>query len=108
MRVENTSATAVDNIFIDVSQLERYTATSIINNMSDRDAQLSVISTDYSHVQIHKLKTNRKINEYTVSDFVDELNCESWDFIFNSEGVNAMFNSFLNTVKPRFMNLIRS
>jgi hypothetical protein len=38
MRVENTSATAVDNIFIDVSQLERYTATSIINDMSDHVA----------------------------------------------------------------------
>jgi hypothetical protein len=33
---------------------------------------------------------------YTVSDFIDELNCESWDFIFNSEGVNVIFNSFLN------------
>jgi len=96
MRVENTSATAVDNIFIDVSQLESYTATPIINDMSDHDAQLLIISTDYSHVPIHKLKTVRKINKYTISDFIDELNCESWDSIFNSEDVNPMFNSFLN------------
>ena len=96
MRVENTSATAVDNIFIDVSQLESYTATPIINDISDHDAQLLIISTDYSHVPIHKLKTVRKINKYTISDFIDELNCESWDSIFNSEDVNPMFNSFLN------------
>ena len=33
MRVRNTSATAEDNIFIDVSQLESYTATHIINDV---------------------------------------------------------------------------
>ena len=33
MRVWNTSATAEDNIFIDVSQLESYTATHIINDV---------------------------------------------------------------------------
>jgi hypothetical protein len=95
-RVQNTSATATDNIFIDVSQLENYTVTSIINNRSDHDAQLLIISTDYSHVPIHKLKTIRKINRFTISDFIDKLSCESWDSIFNIENVKAMFNSFLN------------
>ena len=37
MRIRNTSATAVDNIFIAVSQLESYTATAIINDVSDHD-----------------------------------------------------------------------
>ena len=95
-RVENTSITAVDNIFIDVFQLESYTATSIINDMSEHDAQLLIINTDYSHVPIHTLKTIKKINKYTIYDFIDELNCESWDSIFNSEDINTMFNSFLN------------
>jgi len=61
MRVQNTSATAIDNIFIDESQLDNYTGTPIINGMSDHDAQLLIISTDYSHVPIHKFKTIRKI-----------------------------------------------
>jgi len=64
--------------------------------MSDHDAQLLIISTDYSHVTIHKLKTIRKINKFRISDFTDKLSSESWDSIFNSEDVNAMFNSFLN------------
>jgi len=38
----------------------------------------------------------RKINKYTISDFIDELSCESWGSIFNSVDVNAMFNSSLN------------
>jgi len=95
-RVQNTSATAIDNIFIDVSQLESYKVTPTINDMSDNDAQLLIISTDYSHVTIHKLKTIRKINTFIISDFIDKLSSESWDSIFNSEDVNAMFNSFLS------------
>ena len=95
MRVQNTSATAVDHIFIDVSQLESYMVTPIINGVSDHDVQLT-ISTDYSHILIHKFKTVRKINKYTISDFIDKLSCKSWDSIFNSEDVNAVFNSFLN------------
>jgi hypothetical protein len=65
--------------------------------MSDHDSQLLMISTDYSHVPIHKSKTVRKLNKYTLSDFIDKLSCELWDSFFNSEDVNAMFNSFLNT-----------
>ena len=95
-RVQNTSATAVDNIFIDVSQLDSYMVTPIINGVSDHDTQLLTISTDYSHISIHKFKTVRKINKYTISDFIDKLSCKSWDSIFNSEDVNAVFNSFLN------------
>ena len=46
--------------------------------------------------QYINLKTIRKINKFTISDFIDKLSCESWDSIFNSEDINAMFNSFLN------------
>jgi hypothetical protein len=70
--------------------------TPIINGASDHDAQLLIISTDDSNVPIHKFKTVRKINKYTISNFSDKLNCKSWDTIFNSEDVNFMFNSFLN------------
>jgi hypothetical protein len=61
-RVQNTSSTAIDNIFIDVSQFESYTVTPIINSLSDHDVQLLKISTEYTLVPIHKFKTVRKIN----------------------------------------------
>ena len=95
-KVQNTSATAKDNIFIDVSQFESHMVTPIMNSVSYHDARLLIIGTDYSHVPIHKFKTIRKINKHTVSDFVDKLRCESWDTISNSENINDMFNSFLN------------
>jgi endonuclease/exonuclease/phosphatase family metal-dependent hydrolase len=59
-RVQNASATAIDNIFIDISQFESYTVTPVINGMSDHDTQLLTISTDYSHVPLHKLKKKKK------------------------------------------------
>jgi hypothetical protein len=95
-RVQNTSSTAIDNIFIDVSQFESYTVTPITNGLSDHDVQLLKISTEYTLVPTHKLKTVRKINKYTISDFITKLSCESWDTIFNSKDVNTMFNSFLD------------
>ena len=91
-RVQNTSATAIDNIFIDVSQFESYTL-PILNGLSDHDSQ---ISTDYSHMPIQKSETVRKINECTISDFINKLSNKSWDTTFNSDDVNAMFNSFSN------------
>ncbi len=60
-RVQNTSATAIDNIFIDVSQFESYTVNSIINGVSDHDAQLLIITTDYSLAPTHTPKTMRKL-----------------------------------------------
>jgi len=48
------------------------------------------------NVPTHRLKTVRKTNKHTISDFNEKLRCESWDSIFNFKDVNAMFNSFLN------------
>ena len=44
MRVQNTSATAIDNIFTDTCQFESYTIIPILNGLSDHDAQLLMIS----------------------------------------------------------------
>jgi hypothetical protein len=64
--------------------------------MSDHDAQFLKVSAEYTPVPIHKFKTVRNITKYSILDFIDKLSCKSWDTIFDSEDVNAMFNSFLN------------
>ena len=56
--------------------------------MSDHDAQLLMISTDHSHVPLNKFQTIRKINKYTISDFLDKLSCKSWDTVFSSEDID--------------------
>ena len=65
-RVQNTSSTAKDNVFIDVTQFESYTVTPITNSLSHHDAQLLKISTEYTLVPIHKFKTVWEINKYTI------------------------------------------
>ena len=91
------STTAIDDIFIDVSEFASYTVTPILNCLSDHDAQLLVISNDYSHIPIQISKIVRKINKYVISDFLNKLSNKSWVTIFNSDDVTAMFDSFVNT-----------
>jgi hypothetical protein len=54
------------------------------------------INTEISHRPMSKLKTVRKFNKYTITDFINKLSEESWDGVLNSEDINGMFNSFLN------------
>jgi len=51
-RIQNTYATAINNIFIDISQFESYTTIPILNGLSDHEDQVLMISTDYSHKPI--------------------------------------------------------
>jgi len=77
VRVLNTVATAIDNIFIDMSQFESDIVTHIFSGLSDHDAYLLMISTDYSHMPIENSKTIRNITMCTISDFVNKLSNES-------------------------------
>lgn len=43
-RLQNNSATAIDNIFIDVSLQENYAIFPLCNGLSDHDAQLIVLT----------------------------------------------------------------
>jgi hypothetical protein len=38
----------------------------------------------------------RKIDNYTVTEFLTLLSYETWDEIFENKDVNRIFNSFLN------------
>ena len=78
------------------SWFESYMITPTLNGLSDHDAQLLMINTDYTHIPIQESKILRKINNYTISDFFNKLSKESWDIIFNSDDVNSMFNTCLN------------
>jgi hypothetical protein len=59
-RVQNTSAIAIYNIFIDISKFEGYTVTPVLCGLSDHGAQLLMISTDFFHIPTQKSKTIRK------------------------------------------------
>jgi hypothetical protein len=50
-----------------------------------------------SKTTTQKYRFIRKINEYTLNDFLIKLSYENWDTVFSMEDVNKMFNSFLDT-----------
>jgi len=95
-RISHITATAIDNIFIDITSYEDYQVIPFINDLSDHDAQLLTIKIQV-HNQADRLKTTRNVNKHTILDFICKLSFESWDGVFNSTEVNIMFNSILNT-----------
>jgi hypothetical protein len=63
--VTNTSATAIDNFFIDNHSKEIYSIHSLTNGLSDHDAQvLTLNNLELLHSPNYSVRT-RDINEYT-------------------------------------------
>jgi len=87
----------IDNIFINNSKLENYTAEPLIQGLSDHEAQL--IEINYIDLQCgsQQYQTVRKIDKYTVADFVTKFSYETWDAVFDSSDTDSKFNCFLNT-----------
>ena len=96
MRINHTSATSKDSIFIDISCLEDYSVIPFSNDLSDHDFQILTIKVSFQ-IQSDRSKIVRRVDKYTICDFVYVLSNESWDSIFHGSDVNFMFNSFLNT-----------
>ena len=65
------------------------------NGLSDHDAQILAFKTYPG--QSPGTKFVRKVDQQTISDFTLTLSNESWSDIFNTDDVNLMYNSFLNT-----------
>jgi hypothetical protein len=94
-RLQNKSARAIDNIFIDTSKFPNYVVSPIYNGLSDHDAQLKLSDIDIK-IRNPKFKIIRRIDTYSILDFRYKLSFEAWNSIFDSNDVNSMFNSFLN------------
>jgi len=43
-RTNNASATAIDNFFIDISRIEDFLVTPLLNDLSDHNAQILTIN----------------------------------------------------------------
>ena len=95
-RISHTSATAIVNFIIDIYCFEDYSVIPLANDLSDHDAQILTIRTSVQN-QSDRLKTIRNVDKHTINKFIHALSNESWDNVFNTNDVNFMFNSFLNT-----------
>jgi hypothetical protein len=103
-RATITSKTAIDNIFIDYSRIEKCELSPMYNGISDHDAQLVLIHdiTIFSHSK--RSRTKRKIYKSSLLNFSLSLSTEQWKEIFDKKEVNIMFNTFLNIFLRYFCN----
>jgi hypothetical protein len=104
-RVSNTSATLIDNIFINRNTNKTFSITPLPNGLSDHDAQLLTLSRapflNFSSSSV----TRRLINDNTIIEFKNNLSTEYWADIFNiNDDINTMFNNFINTYLRIFNN----
>jgi hypothetical protein len=60
-RIGNSSASAIDNIFIDISRLKDFSIIPFPNDLSDHDAQILTINIPVQ-MQSHRSKFTREIN----------------------------------------------
>jgi hypothetical protein len=96
-RIQQKSATAIDNIFLDTSKIRNYSISSITNGLSDHDAQSLTLHSIGTCRTSKKSILIRKINECSINDFIYKLSHENWDSVFSSDDVNVAFNSFLDS-----------
>jgi glucose-6-phosphate 1-dehydrogenase len=84
-------------IFIDIAGRDSYSTCPIINGPFWSDAQSVTFNTIILKPPIKQVMEKRKINEYTINDFLPKLSFETWDISFSSDDVNIMFNALLDT-----------
>jgi hypothetical protein len=95
-RIQNTSKSAIDNIFIDYLRLETFKVFPIPNGLSDHDAQLVMMRDIMLPIPLKACWTTRKIDKCSLTDFNYRLSFEMWKEVFDENDINIMFNSFLN------------
>ena len=100
-RIQNNSATAID-ISMDTSKSGNYIISTLINGLSDHDAQFITLHSYTSRPPSKNYRLIRDINDHTINDFLNQLSCETWDNVLSTDNVNIMFNSFLDTYLKMF------
>jgi len=96
-RIQNNSATAIDNIFINTFNFGDYVILSTVNGLSDHGAQLITLNKIHLKTLDDTPHFIRKFNKQGIFDFRIMLSLETWDNVFENDDINLMYNFFLNT-----------
>jgi hypothetical protein len=95
-RSQKNSTTAIDNIFIDTAR-NSYSTCPVINGLSDHDDQSITFNTITLKLPTKQVMEMRKINKHMINNFPTKISYKTWNSTFSSDGVNIMFNAFLDT-----------
>jgi hypothetical protein len=96
-RITNNSFTAIDSIFLDYNRLNSSHAFSVINRLSDHDAQYLTVSNMVNHQRNKNgLVKRRVICEAGIITCNQMLSRKTLDSVLSIHDVNKSFNSFLS------------
>jgi hypothetical protein len=103
-RTKNTTSTAIDNVFINKFKHENYKKYSLINGLSDHNAQIFRLPNTSIPNNGNELYTYREINECSLNEFQMNLSHETWNNVFsnNDKDTNIIFNNFLDIFLKTF------
>jgi hypothetical protein len=96
-RIQNNSATAIGNIFINTSKFDDYIISPIVNGLSDHNAQLITLNDINLKFLNNTPRFTRNIDKHGILDFQIKLSLETLDNVFENNNVNSTYNFFLNT-----------
>jgi len=95
-RIHNNSNTMIDSIFINKFKNENYSVYSLINGLSDHDAQVLSLSDIIVPEDRNELYSCRKTSTHSLNEFQTSLSYEAWENVFsnNDNDTNTTFNHF--------------
>jgi hypothetical protein len=104
-RVIHNLSTAIDNIFVDNYRVNSFKISSIVNGLSDHDAQYPILKNVYIKSNITPMKyRTRLINNNTIKTFQQLLKYETWESVYLNNDVNDTFNTFFKI----FLNIFQA
>jgi len=103
-RIHNILHTIIYNIYSNKFKNERYLVYSLINGLSDHDAQVLSLSTIILPDNSNEFLSYREISKHSLNEFQTSLNHEVWENVLsnNDNNTNTNFNNFLNTFLGKF------
>jgi exonuclease III len=96
-RVGSKYFMAIDGIFIDKYKLNNYSVITVVNGLSNHDAQLLLLNNIKIKYSNPRCCAICQINKVNMDNFKPNLSYELWEEIFLDEEVDKLFNNFLNT-----------
>jgi hypothetical protein len=96
-RICDQSSTSTDNVFIDISRSKNFTISPVSNGLSDHEGQVLTLVLPLPQIIEYQFYTYKKINTFTVTNFLNQLSYENWEEVFGESNVDQIFNTFLNS-----------
>jgi hypothetical protein len=92
------------NIFVNKFRNENYSVSSLINGLSDHNAQVLSLFNIIVPDDRNEFYSRKKISKRSLNELQTSLSYETWENVFsnNDNDTNTIFNNLLNTFLRKF------